>query len=96
MQEDPEAVTKVLSDIFENLRKAMSDKMAGSKTSSARTFYNDISMKEQMTQYKKDIKAWEEKLQSIEDAYYKKFTAMEVAMSKMQSQQNSLAGLFGN
>lgn len=96
LQEDPEAVTKVLSDIFENLRKAMSDKMAGSKTSSARTFYNDISMKEQMTQYKKDIKAWEEKLQSIEDAYYKKFTAMEVAMSKMQSQQNSLAGLFGN
>lgn len=96
LQEDPEAVTKVLSDIFENLRKTMSDKMAGSKTSSARTFYNDITMKEQINNYKKDIVRWEEKLQSMEDAYYKKFTAMEVAMSKMQSQQNSLAGLFGN
>ena len=73
----------------------MSQKMAGSKTSSAMTFYNDITMKDQLKTYEKDIKAWEKKLASMEDAYYKKFTQMEVALSKLQSQQNSLAGLFG-
>lgn len=95
LTEDPDAVMNVLSGIFENLRTTMSQKMAGSKTSSAMTFYNDITMKDQLKTYEKDIKAWEKKLASMEDAYYKKFTAMEVALSKLQSQQNSLAGLFG-
>lgn len=95
LEQDPDMVTSVLSDIFENLRTTMSRKMAGSKTSSALTFYNDISMKEQMKTYEKDIKSWETKLADMEDAYYKKFTQMEVALSKLQSQQSSLAGLFG-
>ncbi len=93
--EDPEAVTQALADIFENLRTVMSNKMAGTKTSSALTFYNDITMKKDLKEYEKDIKAWEDKLASMEDAYYKKFTAMEKAMAKLQSQQNSLAGLLG-
>ena len=95
LAEDPDAVMNVLSGIFENLRTTMSQKMAGSKTSSAMTFYNDITMKDQLKTYEKDIKAWEKKLASMEDAYYKKFTAMEVALAKLQSQQSSLAGLFG-
>ena len=96
LAEDPDAVMNVMSGIFENLRKTMSQKMAGTKTSSAMTFYNDITMKKQIETYKKDISAWEDKLAEMEDAYYKKFTAMEVALAKLQSQQNSLAGLFGN
>ena len=32
-----------------------------------------------------DIDDWEDKLAAMEDAYYKKFTAMEVAMAKLQS-----------
>ncbi len=95
LTDDPEAVMNVLSGIFENLRTTMSQKMAGSKTSSAMTFYNDITMKDQLKTYEKDIKAWETKLANMEDAYYKKFTAMEVALAKLQSQQSSLAGLFG-
>lgn len=96
LEDDPEAVMNVLSDIFENLRSTMSQKMAGSKTSSAMTFYNDITMKEQIDSYKKDISKWEEKLAAMEDAYYKKFSRMEAAMAKLQSQQSNLAGLFGN
>lgn len=95
LTDDPDAVMNVLTDIFENLRSTMSQKMAGSKTSSAMTFYNDITMKDQLKTYEKDIKAWETKLANMEEAYYKKFTAMEVALSKLQSQQSSLAGLFG-
>ena len=96
LEQDPDAVVNVLSKVFGNLRSTMSDKMAGSKVSSALTFYNDIKIKEDIKGYQSDIDAWEDKRAAMEDAYYKKFTAMEVAMAKLQSQQNSLAGLFGN
>jgi flagellar hook-associated protein 2 len=63
--------------------------------SSALTFYNDIKMKDDLKQYEKDIKNWEDRLASMEEMYYKKFTAMETALAKLQSQQNSLGSLFG-
>lgn len=96
LEEDPDAVISVMTGVFGNLRSAMSDKMAGSKVSSALTFYNDIKMKDDIKQYEKDISTWEDKLASMEDAYYKKFTAMETALAKLQSQQNSLGALFNN
>jgi len=63
---------------------------------SALSFYNDKEMTKQMTQYKKDIKSWETKLSDMEDRYYKQFSAMETALSKLQSQQNSLASYLGS
>lgn len=95
LAENPDAVVETLTGVFGNLRKVMMDKMAGSKTSSALTFYEDIKMKNDVTQYEKDIKSWEDRLAEIEESYYKKFTAMESAMAKLQSQQSSLSSLFG-
>ena len=96
LEEDPDAVVNVLSDIFGKLRNTMSDKMAGSKVSSSQTFYSDIKMKDDIKNYEKQIKEWETKLADMEDFYYSKFTKMETALAKLQSQQNSLSGLFGN
>ena len=97
LEEDPDAVIATLSDVFTNLRKTMADKMSmKANVSSALTFYNDIQMKNDMTEYKSEIEDWEDRLAEMEDAYYKKFTAMETAMSKLQSQQSSLSSLFGN
>lgn len=96
LEEDPDAVVNVLSDIFGKLRNTMSDKMAGSKVSSSMTFYSDIKMKDDIKNYEKQIKEWETKLADMEDSYYSKFTKMETALAKLQSQQNSLSGLFGN
>ena len=96
LEEDPDAVVNVLSEIFEKLRNTMNDKMAGSKVSSALTFYSDIKMKDDIKDYEKQIKEWETKLADMEDSYYSKFTKMETALAKLQSQQNSLSGLFGN
>ena len=96
LEEDPDAVIATLSGVFSKLRETMSQQMAGSKVSSALTFYNDIQMKNDMKSYESDIEDWEDRLADMEDAYYKKFTAMETAMAKLQSQQNSLGGLFGN
>lgn len=96
LEEDPDTVVNVLSDIFGNLRQTMSNKMAGSKVSSAQTFYSDIKMKEDIKNYEKEIKDWEDKLADMEDAYYKKFAAMETALAKIQSQTSSLSSLLGS
>jgi len=95
LEQDPDAVVNVLSKIFGNLRSNMNDKMAASKVSSALTFYSDIKMKNDIKSYEEEIKDWEDQLAEMEDSYYKKFTAMETAMAKLQAQQSSLAGLFG-
>ena len=95
LEEDPDAVVNVLSSIFGNLRKTMSDKMSASKVSSTQSFYSDIKMKDDIKDYEKQIKEFEDKLADMEDAYYAKFTAMETALAKIQSQQSSLAGLLG-
>lgn len=96
LESDPDAVIATLTGVFGNLRQTMSDKMAGSKYSSAMTFYNDIKMKSDVKDYESDIKDWEDKLAEMEDAYYSKFTAMETALAKLQSQQSTMSGLFGS
>ncbi len=95
LEQDPDAVVNVLTNIFGKLKDTLSDKMSVTKQSSAMTFYNDIKMKEEVKEYEKQIEEWEKKLASMEDAYYKKFTAMETALARLQSQQSSLAGLLG-
>ena len=95
LAEDPDAVIATLTGVFGKLRETMSQKMAGNKYSSSMTFYSDIKMKDELSSYEKEIKTWEDKLAEMEENYYKKFTAMETALAKLQSQQNSLAGLFG-
>lgn len=96
LQEDPDAVVTVMTGIFSNLRTVMSEKMAKTKISSSQTFYNDVKIKDDISSYKSQIDDWEDRLQDMEDAYYKKFSAMETAMAKLQSQQTSLGNLFGN
>lgn len=96
LEENPDVVIATLTGVFGNLRQTMSDKMAGSKYSSSMTFYNDIKMKSDVKDYESDIKDWEDKLADMEDAYYSKFTAMETALAKLQSQQSTMSGLFGS
>lgn len=95
LEEDPEFVTKLMSGISQNLYDTMQKKMATSTLSSALTFYNDKEMKKQVTSYETSIKEWASKLKTIEDRYYKQFTAMEKAMASMQSAQNSFASMLG-
>lgn len=96
INEDPDVVAKVMAGIVDNLHTTLFDKMSRTSLSSALTFYNDKQIDKQLTQYKKDISTMEDKLKDKEDAYYKQFTAMEKALASLQSQQSSLAGLFGN
>lgn len=96
LSEDPDKVANILSSLSSNLYQDLQKKMGSTKLSGAMTFYNDKEMSSQLSDYKKDIAAWQEKLNKIEDRYYKQFTAMEKALAGMQSQQNSLANLMGS
>lgn len=94
LEDDPDTVMQVFSGVAKNLYKAMQDKMKKTSLSSALTFYNDVYMKNQIIAYNKQIKKDEEKLTDLEDKYYSQFSAMETALAKLQSQQNSLSSYF--
>ena len=95
LSDDTDTVMQVLTGLASDLYDEMADKMKGSTLSSALTFYNDKQMDKTMTTYKDELSTLEERLLEVEDRYYKQFTAMEVAMSKLTSQQNSLASMLG-
>ena len=69
--------------------------MASSSVSSAFTIYNDKQMSSQYSSYTKTIAEWEKRLSEKEDYYYKKFSAMETALAKLNSTQSSMGGFFG-
>ena len=95
LSEDADTVMKVLSGVTKELYDNMNEKMKSSSVSSALTFYNDKQLDKTMKTYKDDLATLEDRLQEIEDRYYKQFTAMEVAMSKLNSQQSSLGSFMG-
>lgn len=79
------------TQLYNSLTKAM----GRSETSHSLTFYNDITLDEQIEDKEEDIDKWAEKLQNLEDKYYDQFSAMETAMAKLQSQQSYISSLMG-
>lgn len=96
LEEDPDTVKEVLSGLASNLYDSLNKKMSTSTMSSALTFYNDKEMASQLSDYKKEISNWESKLSDMEEKYYSQFSAMETALAKLQSQQNTLSSYLGS
>ena len=96
LEENPEAVMKTLAEAGQSLYDAMTKKMAKTSLSSALTFYNDKKMKDDQTAYKKLISTLEDKLKDLEDRYYKQFTAMETALTKMQNSSSIFSSYYGS
>lgn len=92
---DPDTVIDFMQGLTSNLYNSVHKKMQTSSLSSIYTVYNDKEMASEYSDYTDLIKKWEEKLQDKEDYYYKKFSSMETALSKLNSQTSSLSGLFG-
>ena len=92
---NPEALIKTLTtlgtEMYENFQKAMKK----TESSSAMTFYNDVTLDKEIKSRKDDVSELQEKMQDEEDRYYKQFSAMETAMAKLQSQQTYISQLFG-
>ncbi|MCI8390656.1 MAG: flagellar filament capping protein FliD [Roseburia sp.] len=93
---DPDTVISFMQQLATNLYDAVGDKMSSTSLSSAFTVYNDKEMASEYSDYTSLIKKWEDKLEAQEEYYYKKFSQMETALSKLNSQSSALAGLFGN
>lgn len=91
---DPDNVMTFMQQISNNLYKAIGDKMSSTSLSSAFTIYNDKQMSTEYSNYTKLIKEWETKISDKEDYYYKKFSAMESSLAKLNSTQSSLSSYF--
>ncbi len=98
LEENPEAVVDTFCQLAGELYSGFSKEiMGGNKGSlrSALTFYNDKEIKNQIDDYKDRLYNMERKLETMENRYFKQFSAMEKAMSEMNSKSNYLASMLG-
>lgn len=96
LDKDPDKVMEVFTELTGKLYSTMTKKMSSTTLRSALTFYNDKEIAKDISNYKSDLTKLEDKLQDMEDRYYKQFSAMESAMAKMNSQSSSLLAMMGN
>ncbi|MCR5097761.1 MAG: flagellar filament capping protein FliD [Lachnospiraceae bacterium] len=92
---DPESVTDFLKQLTDGLYKSLDKQMKRSSLKSAYTIYNDKEMSKEYSDYTKLIKKWEDRITTMEESYFKKFTAMEKALATMQNNSSSLTGMLG-
>lgn len=93
---DPETVKKFFTDLSNNLYKTMTTAMGridGFK--SMYKVYNDKQLDSELSSYTTKISDAEQALNDYEDKWYKKFSSMETALSKLSSKQSALSGLLG-
>lgn len=93
---DPDTVIDFFTKLSQNLYGKMSD-MSKSVDGyrSFGNFYDDKKMKSDYDDYTSKIATLEQKLNDYEDSWYKKFSAMETAMAKMQQNANAVTSLLG-
>lgn len=92
---NPDTVIKFMKELCTSVYDAVGDKMKSTTLSSVYKVYNDKEMASEYSDYTDLIKKWEEKLEEKEDYWYNKFSSMETALSKLNSQSSSLSSLLG-
>ena len=95
LADDPDTVIEFLKQVTSGLYKAMDDKMKSTAVKSVYTVYNDKEMASEYSDYSSLIKTWTERVTDMEDAYYKKFAAMEKALATLQGNSSSISSLLG-
>ncbi len=91
---DPDVVIEFFSKLSTKVYDDLGKKMNSTKLSSMCTLYNDKQMASEYSSYNTKIKDKEDYISRMEDYYYKKFTAMETALAKLNQTQSSLSGFF--
>ncbi len=92
---NPEAVTNFFSKLTSNMYDKLNALTKSSETRSYGSYFDDKQMKSDVSKYEKKVSDWDDYVKSIEDRYYKQFSKMESAMTKLNSQQNYIASMFG-
>lgn len=93
---DPDTFVNFFSQLSSNMYSKLNTKMASSSLSSAYTIYNDKYMTSQYKSYTTSLSKWDDKIEAIREKYEKQFSAMESAMSTLNSQQANLASMLGS
>jgi flagellar hook-associated protein 2 len=91
---DPETVTSFFNQLFTGVYNELTRKMARTSLSSAYTVYNDKKMQSDYKSYTTSISEWEDRIETYEEKYRNQFTAMETALSKLNSNSSALSGLL--
>ena len=93
---DPDTVVNFFTGLTRNLYSEMSE-MSKSVEGyrSFGSFYDDKKLESDYKDYESKIKTLEKKLTEYEDKWYAKFSRMETAMAKMQSNTNAITSLLG-
>ena len=92
---DPEGTIQFFSSLCKNMYDNLYEAMKPTDYRSIYKVYEDKRLKTEYDDYTKKISAAEEELNDYEDKWYDKFSAMEVALSKLQSNQNSISSMLG-
>ncbi len=92
---NPEAVTNFFSKLATNMYDKLQAFTKSSETRSYGSYFDDKQMKSDISKYEKKVSDWDDYVKEIEDRYYKQFSKMESAMTKLNSQQNYIASMFG-
>ena len=93
---DPDTVVSFFSQLTQNLYTELNTQSKSVEgIRSFGSFYDDKKMKEDYADYTEKIQKQEDKLSALEERWYSKFSAMETALAKLQSNQSAISGLFG-
>lgn len=93
---DPGTVISFFSSLSKSLYSKMSDlSKSVDGYRSYGSFYDDKKMTSDYNDYKTKISDLEEKLNDYEDKWYSKFSKMETALAKLQSNSSAVTSLLG-
>lgn len=93
---DPDTVISFFTKLSRNLDAKMTElSKSVNGYRSYGSFYDDKKMKSDYDEYTTKIKEMEAKLTEYEDKWYRKFSKMETALAKMQSNASAVTGLLG-
>lgn len=95
--EDPEGTANFFATLCKTLYSKLDETMSESTDySSIYKVYNDKQLKKDYNDYTTKISDAEDELNDYEDRWYNKFSKMEVALSKLQSQTSSISSMLGS
>lgn len=93
---DPNLVANFFSELSRKLYTTMNGlSSAQDGVRSYGSFYEDKTLSSQYNDYKSKISKQEDIIKDYEDRYYKQFSKMEAAMSKVNSTSSYLSSMFG-
>ena len=96
IKNDPDTVISFFTGLSRNMHAEMTEmsKFVDGQRSYG-SFYDDKKMKSDYDNYTKKIAEMEAKLTAYEDKWYAKFSKMETALAKMQSNASAVTSLLG-